>query len=696
MVQLILAEKPSAAEKIADALGAKTKKKSGKVSYYTDSAKKLIVANAVGHLFTLAKKRGSPYPCFDLHWKPSYTKASSKFSKPYFNVLEKLSKKADELIIATDYDVEGEVIGLNIMRHIFNKKDASRMKFSTLTSSDLKEAYKNRGKKIDWGQANAGETRHHLDWFYGVNLSQALSEAVAAAENRRLVLSIGRVQGPSLALLSEREKEIQKFKAIPFWDLKSKIDVKGVVLEAEYSKNEIWNKKESEVLLKKILGSDAKVLDIKTSKRKVFPPIPFDLTTLQMEAYRVFGFSPKKTLQVAQQLYTRAYISYPRTSSQQLSYKIGFKKILNNLSKQPNYVSLCKEVLKTELKPTAGKKKDSAHPAIYPTGVVPKSLSADMAKIYDLIVKRFFAVFGKPGERESKKICFDIKGLEFFASGILTTKMGWMKWYAPYSKRKEAELPEVEKGDSFKQKGFVEDKETSPPNRYTPASIIRELEKRNLGTKATRSSIIDILFDRKYVFGKHIQVTELGLKLYSALQKYAATVIDEKLTREFEDEMDLIREEKVKPQQVLDRAKVLVSEIYSDILKNNKKLGKELFEAFSEVKKAETELMPCPKCNKGTMVVRFSRKTRKRFLACNAYPKCKNCWPLPQKGKLQFLNKKCEDCGARKIIVYLARRKPWILCPNPNCKSKERELAEREAYKKKKALSKKTKKTKKD
>ncbi len=689
MAQVVLAEKPSAASKIAYALGAKIRKKIGSVYYYTNSKQDLIVANAVGHLFTLAKKRGAEYPCFDLDWKPTYMSSSDKFSKKYFSALEKISKKADSLVIATDYDIEGEVIGLNVMKYIFGKKDASRMKFSTLTVFDLVEAYKNRSKSLDWGQANAGETRHYLDWYYGVNLSQALSKAVASAENKRVVLSIGRVQGPALALLSEREQEIKKFKPEPFWLLKSIIKIKNDELEAEYSGNELRDKEKAQNLFEKAKRKKAVVSDTKDIPKKVLPPLPFDLTSLQLEAYRVFGFSPKKTLQIAQNLYTKAYISYPRTSSQKLPYKLGFKKILQNLAKQSKYFDIVKEVLKTELKPNQGKKEDSAHPAIYPTGHAPKSLNKDDAKLYDLIVKRFFAVFGEAGERTTAKIVFDINGMDFSASATRTTKLGWMKWYLPYSKRKEGEVPKVEKGEEFSQKPFVENKETQPPKRYSQASIVRELEKRNLGTKATRSSIVDILFDRKYIVGREIEVTELGLKVFSLLKKYAPTVLDENLTRDFEIQMDKIREKKSKPEKVLEQAKKIVTEIYKDISKHELKLGHELFEAFKDVRKAETELMTCLKCNKGKMVIRFSKKTKKRFLACNAYPKCMNCWPLPQKGKLVFLDNNCKECGARKIAIFSSGRKPWFLCPNPNCKTKEE-------YTKLKSKKKTIKKSKKD
>src|SRR3989338_6975010 len=188
MVELIISEKPSSAQKIAEALadGKLSKKKNKHSSYYelTHGRNKLIVTSAVGHLYGLveAKKLGWTYPVFDIKWQASYL-ASKELSyvKDYIETISMLAKTADKITIACDYDVEGEVIGLNVVRFSCGKKDAHRMKFSTLTKPDLVEAYEKKLSHLDWGQANAGETRHKLDWFYGINLSPALTSSIKAA-----------------------------------------------------------------------------------------------------------------------------------------------------------------------------------------------------------------------------------------------------------------------------------------------------------------------------------------------------------------------------------------------------------------------------------------------------------------------------------------------------------------------------------
>lgn len=669
-MQLIIAEKPSAAAKIASALGPANQKKKGKVAWYEIPGKKIYVASAVGHLFTLStSKRG--YPIFDVEWEPTFKKSkTSLFAKPYFTVLENLAKKSKEFIVATDYDIEGEVIGLNIIRFICKQKDAQRMKFSTLTSGDLVDAYKDRLKTLDWGQARAGETRHALDWYFGINLSKAAMSAVTLAKNRYIPLSIGRVQGPALALLTEREREIMAFKPVPYWQIFADLKLKTGVFESIHAEDRFWDEIKAKNTFKKVKDKPAKVAKIAKSKQAVLPPFPFDLTSLQIESYRCFKISPKRTLAAAQELYTSAFISYPRTSSQKLPPKIGFKKILSKLTKNAKYARTAQKVLQTKLRPNEGRKTDPAHPAIYPTGTLAIGLDGDVAKVYDLIVKRFFSVFGEPGERESTKVGLFIENEPFILSGIRTTKLGWQEWYLPYSMKAEVELPPLKVEEIYQQKTRFKADETKPPKRYTPASIIKALEKENLGTKATRAAIIEILRDRGYIEGTPIKVTELGLKVVDTFAKYAPQILSKELTRKFEEEMEKIRQSKKKPETVLSEAKKLLIKICQEFDKNKQMIGKQLGDAFTETENRKNTLGKCLKCGKGDMKVIVSRKTRKRFLACTEYPKCKTCWGMPQTGSFSILKERCK-CGTPFTNFYKRGRKPWKLCLNPDCKYKE-------------------------
>ena len=667
-MELIITEKPSAALKVAQSIGKFKVKTKKRVKYYESYDGKIIIAPAVGHLFGLTKNERF-YPVFDLKWAPSFENSrSSAFSKPYFDLIKSLGKKAKTVTVATDYDLEGEVIGLNIIRELLKLKDANRMKFSTLTSDELNESYSSKSKTLNWGQANAGIVRHTLDWYYGINLSQIISSSVSKALNRYQPMSIGRVQGPTLAILAERELKIKKFKPDPFWQIFAKLWLNKKSIKAIHERDKFFDKTEAKKIFKEVDGKDGTISNIFKSKQKISPPVPFDLTSLQLEAYRLFKYSPSMTLKIAQTLYSNAYISYPRTSSQKLPKLLNFSKILNKLSKNSKYTKMANEVLQTKLKPNEGRKSDPAHPAIHPTGDRPGKISPYELKIYDLIVRRFFAVFGEPGERESTRVKLDISGENFKFGGAITTKKGWMSWYGPYAMRKEVELPKLKIGQILKQNSEIEEKETQPPPRFTTASLIKLLEKEGLGTKSTRSSIIETLSKRNYIQGNPIEVTDFGMNVYYTFKKFSPEILSVTLTRKFDKAMEDVRLGKISADEVITAAQKSVTKYHSKLKENTSKIGDVLSKSFVNTKKKNTELFP-HECGK-MLVVRRSRASKKRFIACSGYPKCKFTWPLPQKGVLTVTKNKCEDCNTI-ILQTRSGRRPWKFCPNPDCKSKD-------------------------
>ncbi len=316
---LIITEKPQAALKIASALGNARKYSENNVPFYElqRNGREIIVASAVGHLFGLTYVKGQHgWPIFEMTWVPSYLKTA--FTKRYYELIKKLSKRAKEVVIATDYDIEGEVIGWNVLRFILKREDAKRMKYSTLTKPELEKSYDNALPTLDWGQAYAGETRHQVDWLYGINLSRALMSAIKTTGSFK-ILSIGRIQGPALKIIVDREREIKNFKSEPYWQVFAIVD--GT--EFKYVKD-IFNKEE----LKDFEDIKEGVTSTVTKEEQSPPPFPFDLTTLQREAYNWHKISPSATLKLAQSLYLDGLISYPRTSSQKIPKEIDPKKIL--------------------------------------------------------------------------------------------------------------------------------------------------------------------------------------------------------------------------------------------------------------------------------------------------------------------------------------------------------------------------------
>ncbi|VVB79420.1 Reverse gyrase [uncultured archaeon] len=691
---LIITEKPQAAEKIAAAISnnsdEKIKEKNG-VAYYqfNRDGKNILVGCAVGHLFGIKQNeaRGT-FPNFDVSWRPNYESKGSDYTKKYFDILKKLSKEADEIIVATDYDIEGEVIGWNVARFIANKADnAKRMKFSSLTKEELENSWENLEPHLNWGEAYAGETRHHLDWFYGINLSRGLMKALSSTGKFR-ILSIGRVQGPALKIVYDKEIEIKNFKAEPYWQIFLRIrDFNKNRLEVKFPKD-IFDKKE----LKKFEFLKGKKGIAKTEIKEdtINSPTPFDLTTLQTESYRLFGLTPAQTLNVAQALYLDGVISYPRTSSQKYPAAIGFEKILKNLQK---YTQLTKYAVNKV--PIEGPKSDPAHPAIYPTGEMKKELSETEKKVYDLIVKRFISCFALPAIVENKKVVVDVDGLIFNAKGLMIKEKNWMNVYP--NTYKEEEIPTIE-GEVNIEEIRIEEKQTKPPARYTGASLVKELEKRNLGTKATRANIVETLESRGYTRGKSIEVTPLGIKMIDTLKKYSPVIIDDELTRNFEDEMEKISESKsdwkTKELKVMEEAKGSIQKIAKDITANLSQIGEALAEANEEVYKQQAEdakLMQCPVCKKGNLRIMFGKKFKRYFVGCSAYPECRTIFSLPPNGMMKpsrVKNKEtgeeeqelCAECKFPMVMSLKKGKRPWKFCFNPKCKTNENWQKKREEF----------------
>lgn len=661
---LIITEKPQAALKIANALGSARKYAENNVPFYelTRDNKTIIVASAAGHLFGVQQQKGEKgWPIFKMEWVPSHFKKG--FTKRYYDLIRKLANRASQVIVATDYDIEGEVIGWNIVRFILHRDDAKRMKFSTLTKPELEKAYENPLQTIDWGQAYAGETRHYVDWLYGINLSRALMAAIKTTGSFR-ILSIGRVQGPALKIIVDREREISSFKPEPFWN------VLAFAQDTEFKHpKDIFDKAQ----LKEFEGIKEGECIATERPESIEPPHPFDLTSLQREAYNWLRLPPSKTLQIAQQLYLEGLISYPRTSSQKIPKEIEPKKILKALQKHFKEVAHA-----TRDAPIEGSKTDPAHPSIYPTGEF-RPLEGEIKKVYELIVQRFIAAFAANAEVMRKNITLTANEKEFTTNGSTIKDRGWLEVYPSFIEEKS--LPTINGHVIVDQVEFV-GKETQPPKRYTPASLITLLEKKNLGTKTTRSMIIDTLFQRGYLDGKSIEATPLGIKLIEALEKYSPIIIDENLTQELEEKMEEILKstEKMyeKEQSVLTEVERIIGNIAREFKEKEKEIGKELLEGSQELREQQKEasiIMPCPACKQGNLVIKYSKKTQKYFAACDRYPHCTATHSLPPNALIKRTDKTSPN-GLPILVAIRKGKRPWEFEFNPDYKPKLKEPIE--------------------
>jgi DNA topoisomerase-1 len=667
MAVLVICEKPRVAERVANALGeAKRRVFNGVVYYEVErGGERIYVAPTVGHIYTLKEKNGGGYPVFDVEWVPSYrVEKTAYYTKKYLDTIKFLSTKADEFVNSCDFDTEGSIIGYNIIRFACNSRSGKRMKFSTLTEEELADAYDTRGE-LDYNNAYAGEARSIVDWLWGINLSRGLMSALRRNGVSR-VMSIGRVQGPTLKILSAREREIASFVPVPFWQVFA--FCRGVKFCHEKGK---FSKKEEAVEAKGRSERRGVVEKVEKNRFEQPPHPPFDLTSLQIEAYRWFGFSPSQTQEIAQSLYEAGLISYPRTSSQKLPAKLNLPKIINRISGNPVYEKLAKELIeKGRFTPRQGVKDDPAHPAIFVTGVVPKKLSEAQMKVYDLIARRFLACFAENAVRERMKVSLLFGSQRYFGEGGRVVESGWVEFYKPYVKFDEVDLSEFKEGERVEAEKFELKKgKTKPPARYTPASIVQTLEDKGLGTKGTRSMIVDTLYKRGYITDRNIRVTPFGLAVCDALEKNCREILDEELTRKLEMEMEWIQEGRIEESRVIEDGRNVLSEILRDFKTKEKEIGAELVVGLKSTQFDKEVLGKCPKCG-GELRILVSKTSKKRFCGCSNYPKCTQSYPLPQFGSIKPLKKNCKVCGLPMILVRNGK-KVFQMCINPECKSKE-------------------------
>jgi DNA topoisomerase-1 len=683
---LIITEKPDAAKRIAEALdrqGKPKKLKENGVPYFVANRdRELVVVPAIGHLYTVVQERGKRnyYPVFNFRWAPRHlAERGAKNIRMWVETFSKLSHDADEFVSACDYDIEGSLIGYCILKYACGGKETSakRMKFSTLMKSELEKAYEQPLPSLDFALIEAGRTRHEVDWLYGINLSRALTLAARRWSGRYSTLSTGRVQGPALQFLAKREKAIRSFVPTPYWQINAEAEILNSVVEAEYERKQIETRAEADAVVRACAGKTGEVtkVNVKTVHQK--PPIPFDVGTLQREAYSLFGYTPKRTLAIAQRLYLDALISYPRTSSQKLPPIIDYKKILNSLKRKPAYSKLASKLLeKEELKPREGTKEDPAHPAVYPTGNLPeKPLGVPEKRIWDLVVRRFMAVFGEEALKESLKVCLGVNGYGFFLRGRRILREGWMTYYKPYVRAEEVLLPPIKEGDKIRLRRVTrEDKFTCPQSRYNPASLLKKMETLGIGTKATRAEIIQTLYNRGYVRDERIVVTELGFDVIDVLGKYAPMVTSAKLTQELEGKMEQIQNNRVKRETVLEEVVEQLKPQLEQFKQNEEPIGEALTKAIKKAQTQERIVGKCPNCGTGNLMIIYSRKTRKRFIGCSNYFKglCNTSFPLPQRGTVKPAGSNCKACGWPQVLVWIRGRRPWRLCFNPDCPLKDK------------------------
>jgi len=674
-MQLVIVESPTKAKTISKFLG-----------------KDFKIVASFGHVRDLPEHKFGVDIKND--FRPTYVVIPK--AKGRIKEIEREAKKAKLVILSTDPDREGEAIAYHLayLLKLGKKKPYWRIVFHEITEQAIKEALKNP-RKIDMNLVNAQQARRILDRIVGYKLSPLLWRKVAKG------LSAGRVQSVALRLIVEREREIQNFKPREYWTIeailkksqapnsKSQKEFRALLVKKDGKKLDqfaIKNEKEAKKIVEELKEAKFKVLKVERKEAKRNPPEPFTTSTMQQVSWQKFSWPAERTMEIAQQLYEMGYITYMRTDSlnlSELALKMAKDFILKNFGK--NYYQ--KRIYKTKSKVA-----QEAHEAIRPTDVektpeiLAQKLNSRQLKLYDLIWRRFLSSQMTQAIFDRTEVEILAKNYGFLAKGQILKFDGFLKVYP--MKFEEEELPELEKGEILEIVKILPLQHfTQPPPRYTEATLIKELEKHGIGRPSTYAPILATIQERNYVKKdekKRFYPTAVGFLVNDLLVKHFPEIVDINFTAKMEDNLDKIangekdwvetlrefyepfnallnkKYKEINRAGILEKTEKKCPKCGAQLLIRVSKYGR--FLACSNYPKCKYKFdlentigILCPKCKKGEIVKRKSKKG-KTFWGCSNYPKCDFVlWSEPT-GEI------CPKCGS-----LLVKENKKIKCSNKNC-----------------------------
>ncbi len=597
--------------------------------------------------------------------------------KDIIRSLKNLAKKADSIIIATDFDREGELIGADALaccREVNATAPVSRARYSAFTKAEITHAFSHL-VEMDDCLAQAGASRQDIDLIWGAVLTRYLTLVKFAGFGN--VRSSGRVQTPTLALICERERERLAFVPEDYWVIKGSFDAEAKfgptagegpgAFEASHEVARFKSEAEANRAMDNVKAArSAQVTEIETKRRKVAPPAPFNTTSL-MAAASAEGLSPARTMRIAESLYMDGYISYPRVDNTVYPSSLDLAEVVRTIAGNPAYAPYCKKLLsKGRLSATRGKKETTDHPPIYPTAkATPDDLPPAEYKLYNLVARRFLATLSEAAVVEGTKVSLDVAGEPFVAKGDVLVELGFRAIY-PYGLKKDEQLPALSQGQQLAFNGATcTKKQTEPPARYSQGKLIQEMEKLGLGTKSTRHAIIERLYQVKYIQNDPIEPSQLGMAVVDALGKFAPHITHSQMTANLEAEMDDIAAGKVSRDAVVANSRELLLEQLGVLMPHSE----EVKEALSDAVAADAYVGKCPKCGHD-LQMRASQKTRSMFIGCSGWPDCDVTYPLPS-GKVEALEELCPTCGMPQVKVTAFRAKPRVACIDPACSTNQ-------------------------
>ncbi|MFC6765053.1 DNA topoisomerase I [Natrinema soli] len=671
-MELIITEKDNAARRIADILSGGTYDSSREngVNVYEWGGKRCVGLS--GHVV------GVDFPSEYSDWRDvepvelidaSVEKTATK--ENIVATLRLLARRANRVAIATDYDREGELIGkeaYDIVREVDEDVPIRRVRFSSITENEVQKAF-DEPDELDFDLAAAGEARQIIDLVWGAALTRFLSLSSGQLGND--FISVGRVQSPTLKLIVDREREIEAFDPEDYWELfadLTKSEGDSAPFEAQYfyrdeDDNEaerVWEEAIAEDVYDTLSSRDAAtVVDVNRRTRTDTPPEPFN-TTQFIRAAGAIGYSAKRAMSIAEDLYTAGYITYPRTDNTVYPDDLEPEDLLDEFVGHPSLGDSAESLLEAdEIAPTEGDEETTDHPPIHPTGEIPTrgDVSDDEWEVFELVVRRFYATVADAAVWEHLKVVAEVDDCRLKANGKRLVEPGYHDVY-PYFSTTENFVPDVDEGEELALSDVeLEDKQTQPPRRYGQSRLIETMEQMGIGTKSTRHNTLEKLYDRGYIESDPPRPTKLAMAVVDAAENYADRVVSEEMTAQLEADMDAIANGEATLDDVTDESREMLEEIFENLADSRDEIGDHLRKSLKDDKR----LGPCPECGEDLLVRRSRHGSY--FIGCDGYPDCENTLPLPSTGKPLILEDECEEHGLNEVKMLAGRQTFVHGCP---------------------------------
>ena len=707
-MRLIVTEKNNSAKKIAEILSGGSAKTDAayKVPFYTwsDGSGDHLAIGLKGHVVNPAFPEGySNWQETDLHALIDAQLVREPTDKNVVKAIRKVAKDADTIVIATDYDREGELIGLEALEQIVDANPSvvngdgaageatgdllvvrppiERARYSALTKDEIERAF-GEIDDLSYDLASAGATRQDIDLIWGATLTRAVSLATRRFGSN--FLSVGRVQSPTLALIVERELERRAHVAEPYWELLARFEHPDGAFEAHHATDRFWDRSAAEAALAGT-SSPGVVTEVSSKRNSRRPPAPYNTTAFTTDASSRLGITPSRAMQIAEDLYMDGFISYPRTDNTVYPRSLNTRELVTSLVRIPDFEGAA-PLLEGELRPTRGRKETTDHPPIYPTqAIYPNALDGPRRRVYELIVRRFLATFSPPMVTESTRADIEAGSESYFVRGSVVVDPGYAAIYT-YARSADEEIPKLEKGQQLALDGdpWLVDKETQPPVRISQGKLVEMMEERGLGTKATRADIIQKLYDRGYVFSNPPEPSETGIAMYKAFHEYVPRMATPEMTAELERDMDEIAAGRSSKDEVVRTSREMLHTTTTALEERREDFAKQIWAGMDEDK----FLGPCKVCEEAGRAHEDGSPNRlrivelkggKRMYGCEGWIRddpesadsCRVSGPLPGRGyELWRLEERCSICGEMpRLTVKGFRGRPWKLCLNDDCPS---------------------------